>query len=262
MGAELTIKVHNPFPTEDTAFATSSGGALPDATTFSFLVVAWFNGSDESDNDYAGWIKTIPSEWENITTASPNLQIDMAWTAPVDATGETRYPSHYTIYYQEDTSFTLGSAAVKISTVDGNTVTFTFDTYPGTGTPTFAATDTSFVINPILDITQQLRQMTVRAADGRLVKKSYAHINPVEHLDIKIVASSITNVNYKKLLLYSLFSIQCRIAESVTAVPEDDPFVQFWFGRWIDLSDYIGSSKKNMKTVFNLRFQVEAATLV
>jgi hypothetical protein len=267
MGAELTVKVDNPFPTANGNFTVNEGGGHLTNATYSFLVVAWYNGSDESDNDYAGWKKTQTTAWENLTTDGGDDSITMQWTAPVDATGTTRYPSHYSIYYQGDgahpaATFTLGNPATLLASVTGTTVTYTWENMPTPPltTPTFAVTDTNFTINPILDISPALRQQTVRCFDGRLAKKSYAHVNPVDYLDIKIVGMSLTHTNYKKLMKYCLYSIPCRLADDTSGSDDADPFIAYWYGRFIDMPDYIGSQMKNAKDVFLLRFRVETAT--
>jgi len=262
MGQELTIRVNNPFPTANGVFVVNEGGGKLTNSTYSFLVVAWYNGSDETDNDYGGWKKTQTTEWENFTTDGGNDSITMQWTAPVDATGETRYPSHYTIYYQEAAAWNFANSCTKIASVDGNTTAYEWTTGAGASGIVFEDEATNFTLNPILDIGINQRMQTVRAFDGRLAKKSYAHVNPVDYLEIRIVGMSMTNANYKKLMLYNLYSIPCRLTESATGVPETEAFVQHWFGRWIDMPDYIGSLSKNSKDSYLLRFRVETATLV
>lgn len=265
MGAELTVRVEQPYPDADSALAQAAGGSFA-ADTYSFLVVAFY-ASGDSDNDNAGWIKTVPATWENFAVVASNY-VTIDWTVPTDANNEERYPNHYIVLCQAASSFTLGSAATKCfvnaglttTSIDGKETSATLYS-EGTTSKTMDTAATEITLNPILDLKPDIRQQTVRGFDGRLTKKSYAHLNPVNYLDMVLVGTSITNTNYKKILKWILYSTPCRIAESLPGTTETNPLVQYWYGRWIDSPDYIGTLQKNASRSFRLRFEVETGNL-
>ena len=220
-----------------------------------------------------GGVNTVITVTGDITDATadgycnPN-HCTIDWNTPVDANGEKRYPNHYTVYCQAAASFTLGSAATKCWTDAGGT-TFTFAATATSGTlynegtvnKTMDAAYGVVVLNPIYDFNPDIRTQIIRAFDGRLVKKSYAHINPVNFLELLLVTNSCSNANFKKILKWILWGTPIKMSESVTASAEDDPFVEHWYGIFSNSPRYIGSKKKNTAQVIPLRFEVETATL-
>ena len=231
------------------------------------------DGTWTVDTSAFGGVNTVITVTGDITDATadgdcnPN-HVTIDWDTPLDANGEKRYPNHYTVYAQVGATYTLGSAGTKCWTnTTGTATTFASTATSGTlyneGTvnKTMGAAYTQVVLNPILDMNGTLRQQTVRAFDGRLVKKSYAHPNPVDYLDLLLVTNSCSNANFKKILGWILFSTPIKITESTTASAENDPFVEFWYGRFTDSPRYLGSKGKNSAQVIPLQFRVETATL-
>jgi hypothetical protein len=266
MGAELTLDVDNPHPLEKSAMAAAGADGSFTGATYSFLLVAWYS-SGESDNDRAGWLLTVPTEWENLVVAADN-HVTIDWNTPLDANGEKRYPDHYTVYAQVDSSYTLGSAGTTCWTNAGGTST-EFDGTATSGTlydegsvnKTMDAAYSQVVLNPILNLKPLIRRQTVRGFDGRLVQKSYAHVNPVQSLSILLVSNSCTNLKFKKLLKCILYSIPIKITESLPGAAEDNPYVRYWYGRITDSPEYLGTKKKNTSAIIPIEFEVETATL-
>lgn len=261
MSSTLIFRANNPFPTEDTAMVPAGAGGSWAAGTFSFLLVAWFRGSDESNHEGAGWKKTVPAEWKNKTIANNGI-ITIDWNRPVGALGEERLPSHYTVYVQEDTSFDLTAAAnicwtsaAGALTIDGTATSATL--YKDSGTPeaAFTAVATSITVNPILDMNPTLRPQTVRGYDGRLVVKSYAHLNPVQAIDFSLVGSSMTLAEYKTMMDWILYSTQIRVTDNDATAA-----ILHYFGRLTD-GKYLGTLGKNTRDIFPLHFEIETGTI-
>lgn len=237
-----------------------SGGSWA-AGTYSFLLVAWFRGSDESNHEGAGWKKSVPSEWENKTIVNNGI-ITIDWVRPIGALGEERLPSHYTVYVQTAASFDLANAANICWTSAGGALTIagtaeSATLYKNSGTPesAFTAAATSITVNPILDMIPVLRPQTVRGYDGRLVVKSYAHLNPVQAIDFQLVGSSMTLAEYKTMMDWILYSTQIRITDNDAAAA-----ILHYFGRLTD-GNYLGTHGKNARDIFRLHFEAETGTI-
>lgn len=265
MASALNCRIQNYWPTDAAPVGQAATGGSWGAGTFSFLVVAWWVGTSESDIDYAGWVKTIPTDWKALTIASGSTNVvTIDWVAPLDGSGETRLPDHYKVYWQSGSTFDLaapGTAAIveaspsTVTSIPGSSTGPITLYAPGTAQKTFATEGTFWTINPVLDINPEIRQNTTLGFDGRLLLKSYAHVNPLRSIEIQIVPSSITQANYKLLLKAALYSLNCRIED-----PDTTSYINFFFGRFSDVS-HIGQVGKTNRGAYTIKFNVETATL-
>jgi len=254
---ELTITVNHPFPSESSTVTKVPSGGTWLAGTYSFLALACYDTSTSTvDSDHFGWIKTIPSEWENVTVVDSST-ITITWTTPTDALAAYRYPDHFRVYWQSGSTFALGSQATIAATDIAPYLTTKTMTGPGNlGFHTVPASATVVVMNPVLQIEPVLRQQTVRAYDGRLTNKAYSYFNPLDRIDIRLIGSSMSHADFKKVLKMILYSYPVRAVETWDSDADQDPFIRRYFGRFIN-SDYLASMLKNTRDVYTVTLEVE-----
>jgi hypothetical protein len=261
MSSTLVFRNNSPNPTEDTAMVPAGSGGSWAAGTYSFLLVAWFRGADETNHEGAGWIKSVPSEWENKTIVNNGI-ITIDWIRPIGSLQEERLPSHYTVYVQTAASFDLASAAnicwtsaAGALTIDGTAESATLYKDSGSSEAAFTAAATSITVNPVLNMDPILRPQTVRGYDGRLVRKSYAHLNPVQSIDFSLVGSSMTLAEYQSMMDWILYSTPIRVTDN-----DGTAAILHYFGRLTD-GKYLGTLGKNTRDIFPLHFEVETGTI-
>ncbi len=248
MADNLTFTVNQKGPTDGGAPAVTAG-----ITTRSFLVVAWYS-SAETDNDKAGWVLTIPANWENhladqitIPVVKP---IRNSHVLPVD---------HYSLYYQDAASFTLGSVANKVDTITttnetATTISIVSGVLTSSSTATFGTSMTNFTTLDGLmrNFKGVPRQNSTKAGDGTMQKKSWAADLLYEMLNMTFGMTTTTGANWRKVMKWQKHSIPIQITDNST-----NKFIATYDGNYIS-SEYPGNDGMNPDPTTPLQFQVEA----
>lgn len=255
MGRELTVSAYfgqNPNddtrPYEKGAVGTPIGGGWA-VNNYSFRVVAIYGPSGTIDKDLMGVNRLGGGEplWEGVGVVA-NDKVVIDWNAA------SRAPDFYRIYYQVGSNWLSSQVATEAAQVGGNTTSVTIDSPSDASTVTFGITPTSFVINPVLDLTGILRAQSGRGYNGKLFKRSYAIDILVDRLRISLVPLSLGSSDWDLLLKFIFYGVQVKIAES------GDSFIADFIGHFID-SDYLNSKGKNTNPNFLLEFLVESEVL-
>lgn len=250
MADNFTITVNQPNPTANGAAKDTTGGA----TTRSFLVVGWFDADETISNDLAGWPLSIDANWENLTFDALSFPI----------TKPDRRVDHYAVYFQLDTSFTLGSVANKIGAGNVTTTAETQTTIEivisamGTdGTATFAAAYNTFDTNDgqVQDFKGQPRLNATRAAGGKVQKKSYANDLTFDLLDVLFTPIAMDGSDWRTLLLWLKFVVPLTLEDNST-----NKFIASYNGSMFSMLEP-GSENKNSELDFPTIFIVESEVL-
>ena len=149
-----------------------------------------------------------------------------------------------------DTQFTSTALTNSATYSNGNTIQVFDNILIG------AASDTTFVINPVQDITMNVRPQTVRGFNGRLVQKSYAQISPLLGLRIDFLPISISQENYNKICRYIVQGVRCTVEEP----DEAEPIITAMAGKFVNAS-HLPSRYKSTRQMMSVDYECEIGTI-
>jgi len=249
--ATLTLTVTNDSPNGAGTVQTPADGTWG-SKTISIRVVAWYSAL-ETDVDNAGIRRTTVAAWDNITVAAnDSLLFAFAHSDPP--------PDHYSFYYQVATSWDSANSAAKCTAVI-ETASLTQSTCAvadddDTATITFGATANSVTINPVYDLPPAVRENTLRAYNGALVKADYADTRLLDSLDIifNVTASAVAQAGLMRLMRWIKNSVRLTAAWSQTG---GDTFLESAVGKFSNTS-YLQAAGMTAAYDASLTFLIES----
>lgn len=257
----LIIRVNQPKPTElsNAAVGDHASGTIADGT-YSILAVAWYTDG-ESDQDNAGYLTTAPSEWENVVVSGKNNTgvITMDIVRPVNSIGKNRYPDHYAFYCQSGSSWTYGDPATKMGEMSSQlTATTLYAT--GTAGPTFAAAYNSATIGTVYHMPFELREQSVKVYDGSIVRRSHAHINPLDYVTfifpfMGLVPASTARTQMGDIDKWIVMGTTVRVED-----PDTDATIRYYHGMFI-YTNYLNTKQKTALDNIEVKMRIETCGL-
>jgi len=224
-------------------------------TVRSYLAVAWYT-SGETDNETAGWVKSIPAEWENNDSDTVTITINKP-----TRDGVVLQVNHYDVYYQEAASFTLGSASFTAdSVVEANetatTVELVVTGLTDSNAVTFAAAATNVATTDglLINMKGQPRANISRAADGTVNRKSFAKDVTFDIIDLLFTVTTVSQADWQQLLFWMKYGVPIKLTDSST-----DKYITDYYGSIMAVDDP-GTEGKNTAFDFPLQFMVEYET--
>jgi len=120
----------------------------------------------------------------------------------------------------------------------------------------FGLIPTTFVINPIEEVTMNIRPQTVRGYNGRLVSKSWAQISPLMGMRLEFPNLAITEANYKKICRWIAQGVRVTLTESTDA----SALITDYAGKFVNVS-HLPTRYKSRRYLMWADFECELGTV-
>lgn len=120
---------------------------------------------------------------------------------------------------------------------------------------TFGLLPDGVILDLLIDFSPMLRDVTIPAYNGELIKKSNATNCPIQGLNITACSSSCSGADYNKLLVWFGDSIPLTLEDGDT-----DSLIQYYQGK-ISNVGHLGTASKTVINEYRLTYLVNAITV-